>query len=208
MSLEEVAALRSNVTTASRTTARKRAPGYRFARRGRPSFLLGIGARGSREPTGGTSERRAISPEPVKISATRIAGESTRAYPRVYTTRTCVRVYVYRYIRVWVYMRVHLSAMCVCVCVCTYARACINFSRSQNAHARGHGRHASALGETLRPDPRSFLSPRFSVPCHPHVAQARTAFRISEGRATRTREGATARGSVAAGVGEHRRTRR
>lgn len=93
--------------------------------------------------------------------------------------------------------------MCVCVCVFVfagvraYARAVINFSRSQDAHARGHSRHASALGETLRLDPRSFLSPRFSVPRRPRVAQARTAFRISEGRATRTREGVTARGSVA-----------
>lgn len=85
--------------------------------------------------------------------------------------------------------------------MCVRARACMNFSRSQDAHARGHGRHTSALGETLRPDPRSFLSPRFLVPRHPRVAQARTAFRISEGRATRTREGATARGSVIAGVG-------
>lgn len=87
------------------------------------------------------------------------------------------------------------------VCMCIRARVCMNFSRSQDAHARGHGRHTSALGETLRPDPRSFLSPRFSVPRHPRVAQARTAFRISEGRATRTREGATAGGSVTAGVG-------
>lgn len=87
------------------------------------------------------------------------------------------------------------------MCIVCNARAYINFSRSQNAHARGYNRHASALGETLRPDPRSFLSPRFSVPRHPRVAQARTAFRISEGWATRTREGATARGSVAAGVG-------
>lgn len=98
------------------------------------------------------------------------------------------------------YTRVYIRAS-VYVCMCVRARVCMNFSRSQNAHARGHGRHTSALGETLRPDPWSFLSPRFSVPHHPRVAQARTAFRISEGRPTRTREGATARGSVTARVG-------
>jgi len=105
------------------------------------------------------------------------------------------------------YTRIHdeLKYTRVCIriimCMCVRARVCMNFSRSLNIHARGHGRHTSALGETLRPDPRSFLSPRFSVPRHPRVAQARTAFRISEGRATRTREGETARGSVIVGVG-------
>lgn len=111
----------------------------------------------------------------------------TRMYTRIHGgreyTRVCIRTSVYMY-------------------MCVRARVCMNFSRSQeHAHARGHGRHTSALGETLRPDPWSFLSPRFSVPHHPRVAQARTAFRISEGRATRTREGATARGSVTARVG-------
>lgn len=114
------------------------------------------------------------------LGATKILADirhGTRMYTRIFaagaSARACARI------RASVY-----------VCVCVRARVCMNFSRSQDAHARGHGRHTSALGETLRPDPRSFLSPRFSVPRHPFVAQARTAFRISEGRATRTRKGA------------------
>jgi hypothetical protein len=104
---------------------------------------------------------------------------------RVCGTYVCVYIYIYIY-----YIYIFFICVYVYARIARITRADINFSRSRNAHARGHGRHASALGETLRPDPRSFLSPRFSVPRHPRVAQARTAFRISEGRATRTREGA------------------
>lgn len=120
----------------------------------------------------------------MKILTIRQRIHDTRIYTRIHDelkyTRVCIRVSMY---------------------MCVRARVCMNFSRSQDVRARGHGRHTSALGETLRPDPRSFLSPRFSVPRYPRVAQARTAFRISEGRATRTREGETARGSVIAEVG-------
>jgi len=174
VSLGELAA-RSNVTTASRIPVKKCDPGYRFARREHPSFPV-RGSQRQREKERERKRERLLGA--MKILAI-FHGFTTHVCTRVSTigannTRVCI----------------HTSAY---VCMCVRARVCMNFSRSQHAHTRGHGRHTSALGETLRPDPRSFLSPRFSVPRHPRVAQARTAFRISEGRATRTREGATAR---------------
>lgn len=170
VSLEEVWSPRDRTSPQRRVASRTpdegtRCPGYRFARSAGVLSAVDRAANDDDDDDGETKRKRERrlprGSENIGDKRARRLHARTRVYSRRSSERASEQTSVReRSARARARLRTPACdtyvcvRVCVCMCVRIYARACINFPRSQNAHARGHGRHASALGETLRPEIR------------------------------------------------------